>query len=321
MSILRLDRAAREIGTFTLILDEIFATVGVGERIGPVSLKWRGKTTLLMDRCRAGRTGPRRGRRQACGPSLGLLAQSPIWTRRSWLRPTCERAVRNPGRRIWTSWPTSWRPGARLTGSRRAAFTRSCSTASKSSAGTPSTSASTPRCPDSGLHPDVWIDSRRPVAFRRRADPGRAWLGWSSRIRAAHARRADQPPRPRRARMARGAPPAAGRGSARGESHDRAFLDATVARVRELRDRSLTIFRGDYSQYHRQREERDARLEKDVETQTDSIARERELVQRYRSHRKFSKMHEHEARPRTPPGRAGRGAQGRQAASRSPRGR
>ena len=35
---------------------------------------------------------------------------------------------------------------------------------------------------------------------------------------------------------------------------------------------------------------------KDVETQADSIARERELVQRYRSHRKFSKMHEHEAR-------------------------
>ena len=79
-------------------------------------------------------------------------------------------------------------------------------------------------------------------------------------------------------------------------SHDRAFLDATVTRVWELRDRSLTPFRGDYSSYHRQRVERDARAVKDVDTQAEQIARERELIQRYRSHRKFSKMHEHEAR-------------------------
>jgi ATP-binding cassette subfamily F protein 3 len=79
-------------------------------------------------------------------------------------------------------------------------------------------------------------------------------------------------------------------------SHDRAFLDATVTRVWELRDRRLTVFRGDYSAYHRQREERDARAAKDAGTQTEQIAREQELVQCYRSHRKFSKMHEHEAR-------------------------
>ena len=69
-----------------------------------------------------------------------------------------------------------------------------------------------------------------------------------------------------------------------------------MTRVWELRDRRLTAFRGDYSAYHRQREERDARAAKDAESHTESIARERELVQRYRSHRKFSKMHEHEAR-------------------------
>jgi ATP-binding cassette subfamily F protein 3 len=79
-------------------------------------------------------------------------------------------------------------------------------------------------------------------------------------------------------------------------SHDRAFLDATVDRVWELRDRRLTAFRGDYTAYHRQRVERDARALKDVSTQAEQIAREQELVQRYRSHRKFSKMHEHEAR-------------------------
>jgi ATP-binding cassette subfamily F protein 3 len=79
-------------------------------------------------------------------------------------------------------------------------------------------------------------------------------------------------------------------------SHDRAFLDGTVTRIWELRDRRLTAFRGDYSAYRRQREERDARATKEVATQAEQIERERELVQRYRSHRKFSKMHEHEAR-------------------------
>jgi ATP-binding cassette subfamily F protein 3 len=79
-------------------------------------------------------------------------------------------------------------------------------------------------------------------------------------------------------------------------SHDRAFLDATVTRVWELRDRRLTAFRGDYTAYRRQREERDARAVKDADSQADQIERERELVQRYRSHRKFTKMHEHEAR-------------------------
>src|SRR5216117_3378610 len=79
-------------------------------------------------------------------------------------------------------------------------------------------------------------------------------------------------------------------------SHDRAFLDAAATRIWELRDRKLTAFRGDYSAYHRQRVERDARSAKEADSQADSIERERELVQRYRSHRKFSKMHEHEAR-------------------------
>ena len=58
----------------------------------------------------------------------------------------------------------------------------------------------------------------------------------------------------------------AARGSLLVASHDRAFLDATVTRVWELRDRRLTAFRGDYSAYHRQREERDARAAKDAET-------------------------------------------------------
>jgi ATP-binding cassette subfamily F protein 3 len=79
-------------------------------------------------------------------------------------------------------------------------------------------------------------------------------------------------------------------------SHDRALLDATVNRVWEMRDRRLTPFRGSYSAYARQREERDIRAEGDAEDRAGAIARERELVQLYRHQRKYSKMHEHEAR-------------------------
>ena len=79
-------------------------------------------------------------------------------------------------------------------------------------------------------------------------------------------------------------------------SHDRAFLDATVTRVWELRDRKLTPFRGSYSAYARQREERDLRAVEEAEDRAGEIARERELIQLYRHQRKHAKMHEHEAR-------------------------
>ena len=79
-------------------------------------------------------------------------------------------------------------------------------------------------------------------------------------------------------------------------SHDRAFLDATVTRVWEMRDRRLTPFRGSYSAYARQREERDLRATQEAEDRAGEIAREQELVQLYRHQRKHGKMHEHEAR-------------------------
>jgi ATP-binding cassette subfamily F protein 3 len=79
-------------------------------------------------------------------------------------------------------------------------------------------------------------------------------------------------------------------------SHDRAFLDGVAGRVWELRERRLEIFRGNYSAYLAQREERDARRRKEMDTRQGQIEREQELVGRYRSHRKFSKMHEHERR-------------------------
>ena len=81
-----------------------------------------------------------------------------------------------------------------------------------------------------------------------------------------------------------------------------------MTRVWELRDRRLTAFRGDYCAYHRQREERDARAVKDADTQAEQIARERELVQRYRSHRKFTQDARARAPPRAAPGGAPGGA-------------
>ena len=79
-------------------------------------------------------------------------------------------------------------------------------------------------------------------------------------------------------------------------SHDRAFLDATVTRIWELRDRRLTPFRGSYSAYARQREERDVREAEEAGDRAAQIAREKELIQLYRHQRKHTKMHEHEAR-------------------------
>jgi ATP-binding cassette subfamily F protein 3 len=79
-------------------------------------------------------------------------------------------------------------------------------------------------------------------------------------------------------------------------SHDRAFLDGVVTRIWELRNRRLAVFRGAYSAYLLQREAADARQRKEADTASQEVERERELVQRYRSHRKYAKMHEHERR-------------------------
>jgi ATP-binding cassette subfamily F protein 3 len=86
------------------------------------------------------------------------------------------------------------------------------------------------------------------------------------------------------------------RGSLFVASHDRTFLDATVTRMWELRDRHLTPFRGNYAAYARQREQRDLRAAEEAEIRAGQIAREQELIGQYRHQRKHGKMHEHEAR-------------------------
>ena len=165
---------------------------------------------------------------------------------------------------------------------------------SRPSTATPSTSASTRRCPGWGSRPTSWPGRRRRCRAASRRAP--RWPGWSSPTRTCSCS-TSRPTTWTSARSSGWRSTSGGGGSLLVASHDRAFLDATVTRVWELRDRRLTAFRGDYSAYHRQREERDARPRKDAETQAEiEIAKEQELVQRYRSHRKYGKMHEHEAR-------------------------
>jgi ATP-binding cassette, subfamily F, member 3 len=79
-------------------------------------------------------------------------------------------------------------------------------------------------------------------------------------------------------------------------SHDRAFLDAVVTRIWELRGRRLRTFRGAYSAYLLQREDADARRRREAAAGAEAIAHEERLIQRYRSQRKHVKMHEHERR-------------------------
>ena len=290
MSLLRFDRVGREIGTF-VILDEITAAIALGDRIGLVGPNGAGKTTLL--RLAAGIDEPDHGTvSRKRGLSLGLLAQESHFDAVFMAAPDLRSAVRTGAAHLDTM-------AAELADLERAH-----------------------RVTD---HVYADLQHRYEVlggyTLDQRVDATLSGLGfgraeWSKpptalsggeQTRAALARLViadpellmlDEPTNhldldalewlEEHLRRRHGSLVVA--------SHDRAFLDATVSRVWELRDRRLTVFRGDYSQYRRQRDERDVRLGKDVETQSEAIAREKELVQRYRSHRKFAKMHEHEAR-------------------------
>ncbi len=290
MSILRLTGVTREIGTF-VILDAVTASIALGDRIGLVGPNGAGKTTLL--RLAAGRDEPDRGevhRKRAL--SLGLLAQEAHFDAAFMASPDLRTAVRTGASHL------------DLMAERLAAFERD---------GRVTGPAYAELQHEYELLGGYTLDQRVDAALSGLGFTRDEWakppsaLSGGEQTRASLARLViadpdllllDEPTNHldldalewleehlrRRA------------GSLLVASHDRAFLDATVTRVWELRDRRLTAFRGDYSAYHRQRLERDARAVKEVETQAESIARERELVQRYRSHRKFSKMHEHEAR-------------------------
>ncbi len=65
-------------------------------------------------------------------------------------------------------------------------------------------------------------------------------------------------------------------------SHDRYFLDATIERVIEIRNRSLHFYRGNYEEFVRQREERLAQLVAAYEAQQQEIARIKAFADKFR---------------------------------------
>jgi ATP-binding cassette, subfamily F, member 3 len=65
-------------------------------------------------------------------------------------------------------------------------------------------------------------------------------------------------------------------------SHDRYFLDASVERVLEIRNRAVHFYRGTYSDFIRQREERLAQLLAEYEAQQKEIARIKAFADKFR---------------------------------------
>src|SRR5262245_32612274 len=292
MSVLRLESVRREIGDF-VILDDVSASVARGERVGLVGPNGAGKTTLLE--IVAGGEEPDRGRViAAAGTSIGMLPQEANLDPVFGAAPEVRAAVRAGAaevERIEAELAALEERGAEAVESQVYAHVRERFEVLD------------------GYHLDQRVDEALSGLGIPRADWTRpvAQLSGGEQTRAALARLLvadpdllllDEPTNhldlgalewleialQRRARALIVA------------SHDRAFLDAVVSRIWELRDRRLTPFRGAYSAYLLQREQADARQRKDAQEGADSIAREKELVQRYRSQRKYSKMHEHERR-------------------------
>src|SRR5258707_4722041 len=93
MSILRLDRVRREVGTF-VILDDVTAAMAVDDRIGLVGPNGAGKTTLL--RLAAGRDEPDEGVvHRKRGLTIGLLAQESHFDEAFMAAPHLRAAVRH----------------------------------------------------------------------------------------------------------------------------------------------------------------------------------------------------------------------------------
>ncbi len=290
MSLVRLSGVTREIGTF-VILDAVNAAVAAGERIGLVGPNGAGKTTLL--RIVAGTDEPDRGevqRRRSL--TVGLLAQEAHFDEAFASAPDLRTAVRRGAAAL----ETLEREMAALEAAGEAGSAHYAELAARFTAADGWTLDQRVDEALSGLGFTALEAARSPEE-----------LSGGQQTRAALARLLvadldllllDEPTNhldlgaiewlEEAVRRRRGALVVA--------SHDRAFLDATVTRIWELRDRRLTAFRGDYSSYARQREERDARLRREAEARDDEIAKERALVQTYRSQRKHGKMHEHEAR-------------------------
>ena len=290
MSILRLEGIHREIGTF-VILDRIDAAMALGDRIGLVGPNGAGKTTLL--RIAAGLDEPDAGKvTRKRDLTLGMLAQEA---------------------HLDAAFMAAWDVRTAVRHGAAALEAMAVELEELEHAGRAAEPAY-----ESLQHR---FEALGGYTLDQRVDEALSGLGFSSAevVRPPSSLSGGEQTRATLARLVIAAPDLLfldeptnhldlgalewledhlrrRSGSLLVASHDRAFLDATVTRIWELRDRKLTAFRGDYSAYHRQREERDAFAVKSADSHEQQIERERELVQTYRSHRKITKMHEHEAR-------------------------
>ena len=290
MSLVRLEGVVREIGTF-VILDRIDAAIAPGERIGLVGPNGAGKTTLL--RIAAGRDEPDRGRvMRRRGLTLGLLSQEAHFDAAFMAAPDLRAAVRHGAAHLEVMAVDL----ARMEHEGHAAGTDYAELQHRFDVlgGYTLDLRVDEALSGLGFARDEWLrppaalsggqQTRAALARLVIADPDLLLLDEPTNHLDVGAIEWLEEHLRRRT------------GATLVTSHDRAFLDAVVQRVWELRDRRLTAFRGDYTAYHRQRVERDARAEKEAESHADQVQREIELVQRYRSQRKHVKMHEHEAR-------------------------
>ncbi len=295
MAILRFEAVRREIGTF-VILDDVSAAVAHGERIGLVGINGAGKTTLL--RLAAGTDSPDGGRvvRKA-GLTIGLLSQEANLDAAFAGAPDLRAAVRAGAADL----EADERELARL------------EAAGAEGVASPAYADVRHRFEArDGYSLDQRVEATLSGLGFEAGDLGRAptSLSGGEQTRAALARLLiadpdllllDEPTNHLDVAAIEWLEQALARRDRAVivASHDRAFLDAVVQRIWELRDRRLRVFRGAFSAYLTQREAADARAHKDAETHADAVARELELVQRYRSHRKYAKMHEHERRLET----------------------
>ncbi|CAN5760202.1 ABC-F family ATP-binding cassette domain-containing protein [soil metagenome] len=292
MSILRLNAVRREIGDF-VILDSVSGAIAQGERIGLVGANGAGKTTLL--RIAAGRDEPDGGTlSQKRGLSVELLAQEANLDATFTQHPSLRAAVRAGAREL-----------ERMEHQLQALESAGADAVQSSEYAALHEQFETGGGYELDLRVDATLSGLGFDAEELQRPPTE--LSGGQQTRAALARLLvadpdllllDEPTNHLDVSAIEWLESTlAGRaGALLVASHDRAFLDAVVQRVWELRERRLEAFRGNYSHYLVQREERDARQRSEADTQQTQIERERELVQRYRSHRKYSKMHEHERR-------------------------